>query len=179
MTETLVLGGNHAPAPEPARTAAPEPASSAKTMLSRLREDVASMRRRDDIYLDIPKLKAKGYCVRFDPNIKFGDLEQWKGWATTRAPNGTEVFDNLLVACWVIVKCCRGILIDKTEIADSHGQPVTFESQDLWAELSVMSSTAAVERFYGDDFHIISTSNAITNMSGFGDTVGVASPLGP
>lgn len=146
-------------------TSEPVEASSATTLLDRLREVIEKEVEHDSIQIDVKE--RDGVSVVFSPNINQEQLTRWRRQAGDRTKDGLNF---LKFAGVIVMNTTEQILIGGEGVTDDDGNYLTFASQEILDMVEMdRPSHEAVRRFWGSDAHLQATSLKILESAGWGE----------
>jgi hypothetical protein len=148
---------------EPDGTPAASPLSDLKAALAKPLAD-------QTIVLPVPL--RDGWTIRYSTNIPMPTVERWRKKA---APKKGDP-DMLLFGKLCLAAQCVEIIQDGNVWRDEAGQPLTFQSRELGEAFDVETDLDAVQALYASDGHIVSTTDALTKASGYGDELEPVDP---
>jgi len=111
----------------------------------------------------------EGMSVRFSPNIKQRELDQWRVQA---GPKRKEGMDFVKFACYVIGNTCTGIYLNNELIENEDGIALNFASSEILSMLDEERPVPeGIQAFFANDSHLQAVSLTILEKAGWGEDV--------
>lgn len=142
------------------------PGTTMSNPLDELAAAITEEVRNPDLTLAVPL--RPGMSLRYDTNIDADtELMQWRRRSHDKSQ--PDNFNILKMSCIVIANCCKAVVFKDVEPTGSDGQPITFNSTEMFEWTKTKRAIDAVKALFGNDAHVLATAQDIIEAAGYGD----------